>query len=619
MTTDSARDRIFISYRRDDTRGSSGRLYDWLRIAFGRDRVFRDVASIGVGKWRDRIDAALARSVVCLPVIGPRWCDEDNGPRLFKEDDVLRQELARALTEAGMTVIPTLVEGADPPKREQLPEPLQGLLDWNAFTLTESGWEDDIGRLVESIAGCGHLDVAADFNLVLASQRAAEARVRGLREEKHLRADQIQALTDTVIALTRHLAERPSAERADLANAMAELARGETGAAENTFRRVLDTRAAEARHAGHEAAEAARHLANLSLLNDVHQAIAYYRQATDLDRGNPENWRLLGNACLTSGDTVSAGAALKHALDAARAAADIWEEMAAEVGLGDIAQGLGRQEKAAGHYGAAGQIATAHVGQQPSNSGWRHGLSVTYNKLGDVLKRLADTAGATRAYREALAIRESLVKSNPEDRQLQRDLAVSHGNLGMLLAEGGDVEAALGEFRAGRDVFENLSRQEPDNPFLLRDLSVSVEKIGNCLMAKGDFDGALASYRDGLDIRQGLAQRDRNNTEWQRDLSVSHYKIADALMARGDQADALAAYEASLAINEMLVALDPENADWQRDLIVSHANIADAVADVGHAARALNIARSLRARGILDPRDAWMIDALTRRAQGKAE
>jgi hypothetical protein len=42
------RDAIFISYRRDDACGASGRLYDWLRIAFGRDRVFRDVHSIGV-------------------------------------------------------------------------------------------------------------------------------------------------------------------------------------------------------------------------------------------------------------------------------------------------------------------------------------------------------------------------------------------------------------------------------------------------------------------------------------------------------------------------------------------------------------------------------------------
>jgi len=58
------RDHIFISYRRDDARGASGRIYDWFRIAFGRERVFRDVHSIGVGKWRDKIEAALCRSNV---------------------------------------------------------------------------------------------------------------------------------------------------------------------------------------------------------------------------------------------------------------------------------------------------------------------------------------------------------------------------------------------------------------------------------------------------------------------------------------------------------------------------------------------------------------------------
>ena len=76
------RDHIFISYRRDDARGASGRLYDWLRIGFGRERVFRDVHSIGVGKWRDKIDGALTRSVVCVAVIGPRWANADNLPRL---------------------------------------------------------------------------------------------------------------------------------------------------------------------------------------------------------------------------------------------------------------------------------------------------------------------------------------------------------------------------------------------------------------------------------------------------------------------------------------------------------------------------------------------------------
>lgn len=72
-----SRDHIFISYRRDDARGASGRLYDWLRIAFGREVVFRDVHSIGVGRWQTKkIDAALARSAVCVAVIGRRWADE---------------------------------------------------------------------------------------------------------------------------------------------------------------------------------------------------------------------------------------------------------------------------------------------------------------------------------------------------------------------------------------------------------------------------------------------------------------------------------------------------------------------------------------------------------------
>lgn len=44
-TSAAMRDGIFISYRRDDARGASGRLYDWLRIGFGRDEVFRDAIS----------------------------------------------------------------------------------------------------------------------------------------------------------------------------------------------------------------------------------------------------------------------------------------------------------------------------------------------------------------------------------------------------------------------------------------------------------------------------------------------------------------------------------------------------------------------------------------------
>ena len=157
MTADSrhlARDHIFISYRRDDARGASGRLYDWLRIAFGRERVFRDVHSIGVGKWRDKIDAALARSAVCVAVIGPRWANAENLPRLHDDGDMVRHELVTALTSDEVTLVPTLVEGAEVPKAADLPPSCCGRCSTRGTLadVTEDGWEDDTRRLIAEIA-----------------------------------------------------------------------------------------------------------------------------------------------------------------------------------------------------------------------------------------------------------------------------------------------------------------------------------------------------------------------------------------------------------------------------------------------------------------------------------
>ena len=47
--------RIFISYRRDDSAGHTGRLYDRLSDHFGVDQVFMDVDTIAPG--RNFVDA----------------------------------------------------------------------------------------------------------------------------------------------------------------------------------------------------------------------------------------------------------------------------------------------------------------------------------------------------------------------------------------------------------------------------------------------------------------------------------------------------------------------------------------------------------------------------------
>jgi hypothetical protein len=181
------RDHIFISYRRDDARGASGRLYDWMRIAFGREHVFRDVHSIGVGKWRDKINQTLARSAVCVAVIGPRWANAGNLPRLRDASDMVRHELLTALACSELTMVPVLVEGAQVPTPD-LPSELRPLFEtWNAVKVTEEGWEDDTRRLIAAIVDATNLRAGADVDELLGNAGAAQQRLVELEKEKHSR------------------------------------------------------------------------------------------------------------------------------------------------------------------------------------------------------------------------------------------------------------------------------------------------------------------------------------------------------------------------------------------------------------------------------------------------
>jgi hypothetical protein len=123
--------RIFISYRKDDTRPWAINLRDYLAREFGERQVFLDVDSIDTGQWRTQIEHALDSCAVAIVLIGPRWIaasDPDGRKRLSLPDDVHRLEVATVLGR-GMRVIPVLVDGARLPAPGDLPEDLRGLLE----------------------------------------------------------------------------------------------------------------------------------------------------------------------------------------------------------------------------------------------------------------------------------------------------------------------------------------------------------------------------------------------------------------------------------------------------------------------------------------------------------
>jgi hypothetical protein len=66
--------RIAISYRRDDSAGITGRIFDRLVAHYGVGSVFRDIDNIPLGvDFREHINTVLARTDITLVVVGKRW------------------------------------------------------------------------------------------------------------------------------------------------------------------------------------------------------------------------------------------------------------------------------------------------------------------------------------------------------------------------------------------------------------------------------------------------------------------------------------------------------------------------------------------------------------------
>jgi TIR domain/Protein of unknown function (DUF3592) len=159
---------VFISYRRDDSAGFAGALERELANCLGPERVFMDIKDIeGGADFPVAIEEAIESSEVALILIGSRWLDAKDAQglrRLEKPDDFVRQEVARAL-QTKARVIPLLLDGAQLPAAEQLPQDLQPLTTREALELRNSHWEEDFTRLLNSIReGMCTLDIqeAAD-------------------------------------------------------------------------------------------------------------------------------------------------------------------------------------------------------------------------------------------------------------------------------------------------------------------------------------------------------------------------------------------------------------------------------------------------------------------------
>lgn len=148
--------RVFLSYRRDDTGGRAGRLFDALATRYGHDAVFQDVNTVEPGtNFVQQVEAAIRSSDAVLVVIGPRWLSStapEGGRRVDQPDDFVRRELAVAL-DAEVRVVPVLVDGATLPLAGDLPDELVPLLERQAVGIDDVSWRHDVDALIRSLEG----------------------------------------------------------------------------------------------------------------------------------------------------------------------------------------------------------------------------------------------------------------------------------------------------------------------------------------------------------------------------------------------------------------------------------------------------------------------------------
>jgi hypothetical protein len=148
---DSVPLRIFMSYRREDTSWAAVSLFDRLADHFGRDKIFKDVDSIGLGEdFAQTITTAVESCDALLALIGNQWLmvtDQNGRRRLDNPSDFVRLEIEAALTR-GVLVIPVLIDGALMPREDQLPESLAPLTRRQALELNPNRFGSDFQRLL---------------------------------------------------------------------------------------------------------------------------------------------------------------------------------------------------------------------------------------------------------------------------------------------------------------------------------------------------------------------------------------------------------------------------------------------------------------------------------------
>lgn len=158
--------KIFISYRRDDTKYPARDIHKALCKATSNDDVFMDVDSIPLGaNYRKILKSWVGECDILLALIGPGWIEardpKTKQRRVDNPNDFVRTEISEALAR-GIPVVPVLLDGTSMPNVNLLPDDLKELVDRQAEYVEYRTFDADLERLIRKLRlsqNIGHADL----------------------------------------------------------------------------------------------------------------------------------------------------------------------------------------------------------------------------------------------------------------------------------------------------------------------------------------------------------------------------------------------------------------------------------------------------------------------------
>jgi uncharacterized protein (DUF2252 family) len=147
--------KVFISYRRDDSRYQARDIHKAFCQVIPRDNVFMDVDTIPPGaNFRKILQGWVNQCDVLLALIGPGWINardpKTKRRRLDNPSDFVRVEIGEALAR-DIPVVPVLIDGTPVPNNGLLPDDLKELVDRQAEFVEYRTFDADVERLIRKL------------------------------------------------------------------------------------------------------------------------------------------------------------------------------------------------------------------------------------------------------------------------------------------------------------------------------------------------------------------------------------------------------------------------------------------------------------------------------------